>query len=512
MIRVGFATWCASIVVVMLGSGVACAVEAPSRSAKETPLGKIDRALFEAEKRSFWISPDGRRYAFLTEKGINIDGRQHDYEFGIGDNSFSFSPDSQHTAYAARVPHHGAGSVIVIDEQPSETIYSHVSGLTFSPDSKHYGCIARLRASSFDEVPVIDGREGEPAEDFSWEVAFTADSQRMVYAVEIDDAYVMREDSIDGSQPRIQRDHGPAKLTGNFFRGPQGQLGYLAKKEGKQFVVYNGQEEPVRLEEIVIDDIFLSDDGEHLTYLGEPASFRAAVVHKGKRGRVYNDILAGSLAISPDGKHFGYAVKDFRKYFVVLDGQEGKVYDGVTGPVYSPDSKRVGYLAVANGRVFSVVDGREGKAYDDRGMPVFSPDGKSAAYWAEDGGKQFVVVGGQPQQAYDEVGPPFYNQDGSRLVYAARTGDTWQIVDNGQPGKSYTDILGGFVFSDDNQRVAYVALDGEKQKLIVNGVEGQPYDEIINFQGGKIHLDPNGALHYIALQGDELVLVEETAE
>lgn len=49
-------------------------------------------------------------------------------------------------------------------------------------------------------------------------------------------------------------------------------------------------------------------------------------------------------------------------------------------------------------------------------------------------------------------------------------------------------------------------------KLVVNGVEGAEYDEIINFAGGKIHLDADNALHYIALKEDELVLVEETAE
>lgn len=491
----------------------ALAQEAKPRIAKETPLGKIDRAIFETEKQSFWISPDGRRYAFRTEKGINIDGRQHDYEYGIEEKSFSFSPDSQHTAYAARVPQNGVGSVLVLDEKQAEKIYSHISGgPVFSPDSQHYGFIARLRASSFDEVPVIDGREGEAAESFNWEVAFTPDSQRMVYAVEIDDEYRMREDSVDGSQPRIERQHGPAKLVDNFFFGPKGQLGYIAKKDGKQWVVYNGKEDPNRMEEISVRDIYASADGEHLAFVGEPESFRAAVVFDGKRGKVERDIIENSLAISPDGKHYGYAVEDFNKHYVVLDGQKGKEYAGVTGPVYSPDSKRVGYLAAANGKVFSVVDGREGKAYDDRGRPVFSPDGKSATYWAEDGGKQFVVVGGKPEKAYDEVGSPFYSKDGSRLVYAARTGDTWQIVDNGKPGKAYTDILGGIVFSDDNKRLAYVALDGIKQKLVVNGVEGGEYDEVINFQGGKIHLDPDGAVHYIALKSDELVLVEEKAE
>jgi len=486
---------------------------ATPRQVKETSLGQVDPAVFAADKQSFWVSPDGRHVASLTEKGISIDGRAKEYEYGVRPETFSFSPDSQHTAYAARIPHHGVGEVLVFDEQPGEKNYSHIGGgPVFSPDSKHLGFIGRLRASSFDQVPVIDGREGEPAENFNWEVAFTPDSQRMVYAVEIDDEYVIREDSVDGSQPRIEHRHGPAMLHQNFFYGPQGQLGYIAKAGGKQLIVYNGKEDPNRFEEIIRGTLVLSDDGQHYAYLAEPQSFRNVAVYDGKPGKIYKDIVEGSLAISPDGSRWGYAVEDFRDYYIVLDGKEGKRYQGITGPVYSPDSKRVGYLAAANGKVFSVVDGVEGKAYDDRGRPVFSPDGKSAAYWAESGGKRFVVAGGVAQKSYDDVGSPRFSADGSRLVYLAQQGEKWHVVDNGQEGKAYDDLLGSLYFSADNRRLAAIALEGDGQRVVVNGVEGPLYDTIINFDGGTIHFDEGQGLHYVALKGDEVVLVEELGE
>ncbi|MDW8026564.1 MAG: hypothetical protein RMK18_11970, partial [Armatimonadota bacterium] len=65
------------------------------------------------------------------------------------------------------------------------------------------------------------------------------------------------------------------------------------------------------------------------------------------------------------------------------------------------DSKRFAYEARRGGKEFVVVDGEEGKEYDGIGTLIFSPDSKHLAYGAERGKKQFVVVDGVEGKEYD---------------------------------------------------------------------------------------------------------------
>ena len=60
---------------------------APSkRKATEKSLGEYDLAKYNAKKPTLWISPDGRRVAYLTEKGIVIDGEAKEYDYGVAPN------------------------------------------------------------------------------------------------------------------------------------------------------------------------------------------------------------------------------------------------------------------------------------------------------------------------------------------------------------------------------------------------------------------------------------------
>jgi Tol biopolymer transport system component len=121
-------------------------------------------------------------------------------------------------------------------------------------------------------------------------------------------------------------------------------------------------------------------------------------------GKIHPGIIVESLTVSPDGKHFAYVARRGGKWFVVVDGKEGKEYDeiGEGTPIFSPDSKHFAYVARRGGRWFVVVDGKEGKEYDGigKGTLVFSPDSKHLAYEAMRGGKSFVVVDGKEGKEY----------------------------------------------------------------------------------------------------------------
>jgi len=78
-----------------------------------------------------------------------------------------------------------------------------------------------------------------------------------------------------------------------------------------------------------------------------------------------------------------------------MDGKKGKLYDGVTGPIFSPDSKRVAYGAFLEGKGFVVVDGEEGKSYDgiitSVGGGIIFDSSDSLHYLAVKGSDVFLV-------------------------------------------------------------------------------------------------------------------------
>ena len=57
---------------------------------------------------------------------------------------------------------------------------------------------------------------------------------------------------------------------------------------------------------------------------------------------------------------------------MVVNGVEGKRYDGIGGMLFSPDSKRLAYVAIRGTKSLVVIDGMENKEYDAVDLLVFS--------------------------------------------------------------------------------------------------------------------------------------------
>jgi hypothetical protein len=118
--------------------------------------------------------------------------------------------------------------------------------------------------------------------------------------------------------------------------------------------------------------------------------------------------ITGSVkaaAASPDGRHFACRVKRGNKELFVVDGVEGKEYDGADLPHFSPDSKHFAYEAKRGGKYFVVVDGVKGKEYFDVTMgPVFSPDSNRLAYVTQHLFDSFVVLDGVEGKEYSVGG------------------------------------------------------------------------------------------------------------
>ena len=108
--------------------------------------------------------------------------------------------------------------------------------------------------------------------------------------------------------------------------------------------------------------------------------------------------IAESLTVSPDNMHVAYGARKGNKWFIVVDGQEGKQYDGIVEGtlVFSPDSKRVAYGAKMGKKWLVVIDGKEEKQYDGivKGSIIkFGSDG--SFYYLVRKGNGFYLVTSQ---------------------------------------------------------------------------------------------------------------------
>jgi roadblock/LC7 domain-containing protein len=112
----------------------------------------------------------------------------------------------------------------------------------------------------------------------------------------------------------------------------------------------------------------------------------------------------------------------------VVNGTEGKQYDGVSGLIFSPDGTQVAYVASLGSKQLAVVNGTEGKQYDGVSGLIFSPDGTQVAYVASLGSKQLAVVNGTEGTQYDGVSGLIFSPDGTQVAYVATSGSKQMAV------------------------------------------------------------------------------------
>src|SRR5687768_7101857 len=74
-------------------------------------------------------------------------------------------------------------------------------------------------------------------------------------------------------------------------------------------------------------------------------------------GSISQNIVPGSLVISPDSRRILYRIKKGNQETRVLDGKEGPTFDGVGTLLFSPDGNRTAYVAKQGEKIKVVVDG-----------------------------------------------------------------------------------------------------------------------------------------------------------
>jgi Tol biopolymer transport system component len=139
----------------------------------------------------------------------------------------------------------------------------------------------------------------------------------------------------------------------------------------------------------------------------------------------------------------------------------------------SPDGTRLAYGAKAGNKWFVVVDGKEGKQYNIimEGTPLFSPDSKRVAYDAQLDNKRCVIMDGKEEKQYDGIGAGslVFSPDSKRLAYVAGVRNKWLAVVDGKEGKQYDGIVtigGGRIIFDSAEHLHYLAQEGSNIYLV----------------------------------------------
>jgi|GEM_PF-1566036 len=191
--------------------------------------------------------------------------------------------------------------------------------------------------------------------------------------------------------------------------------------------------------------------------------------------------------------HYLYVYTDGTYFTVIYE------YDEIQAVFFSPDSKHLAYVAEENNKQFVIVDGINEPVYDGigEGTPIFSSDSRQFVYTAQEGSKWFTVIEGKQGKLYDGFNFLMFSTDNSRVIYRAQVGDKQIIVDNGQEGKPY-DLIGEPVFSPDGKHLTYIGfLQNGIGYLIVDGIEVHEYKDITAIIKFKVYFETPTRFHYL---------------
>ncbi len=152
-----------------------------------------------------------------------------------------------------------------------------------------------------------------------------------------------------------------------------------------------------------------------------------------------------SFLTSPNGQSIAYIFNDqkFNKKTVSLNSQAGASYDDITFMKFSPSGQRFAYGAKVNGKNLVVLDGQEGKLYDWIFEPhFFSPDNQYFIYKARTNRGDILVFNTWESRPYDRIYSVTINNSQTKLIFYARLDDQiWRgIVDLNKPLEANTDL------------------------------------------------------------------------
>ncbi len=349
------------------------------------------------------------------------------------------------------------------------------------------------------------------------------------------ETHVPFEEKLLGTMPPEYQD--PPDITGGtIFLDNPAQWAFVARQNGKPFVVINNKKGP-EFDEIRV--LFHSPDLSTIGYVAEESKAaggktflvlgsKTIPLQQGESidlGET-NHLLGARLSLlsppvfSLDSKKVAYIsfFEDKKKEAVaVIEGdwndpvpvtvKYGPEFDWVWEPVFSPDGTTVAYAAgeakkrswacsACPTQTMSIVVGdKKGPAFARARFPVFNPAGTVVAYQAtllghpDPNTSEIAVVGDKKSASLVGlawVGIPVFSPDGTTIAYPVlqsaeflpdkRPKHGFVVVGN-KKGTKF-DVVGEPVFSPDGTSIAYWAKVGEKEFIVLGDKTGSEFDEV----------------------------------
>lgn len=344
------------------------------------------------------LSNDGKRIAYIAHlsnelRRVVVDSAEGPVYPEIG--TPLFTPDGKHFVYTITKD---KKSYLVIDHK----VYSGFTvdqDLLLSPDSRSVAYVTTPQVGEKRRFVISDFALQDKVElESCGEMVVASDDRSRVAVVCSDNG--KRTIKIIDFPKRTVAETMSTPSEGNLYHlrfGPDNRsfAGGIINDDGRRFLLYkNRLERTPDGDELLSDPLVFSDPERVGVIIGIATNARLYTAFHPSKPKENAYGFTTEFSVSRDGRHHAYvAIKagGEERMRVVVDGNEGPLFDKIVSPVFSPDGRFLVYRARQDGKRFLVVSDLKGsvirqhRSYDMIFQPVFTEDGKSVAYGAQDG-------------------------------------------------------------------------------------------------------------------------------
>lgn len=340
------------------------------------------------------LSSDGKRIAY----GAVLDGKARmvlDSKEGKAYDTVlspEFSPDGRHIVYQAK---EGDKWYIVVDNTPSAGTIASYTTPEFSSDSSRIVYVETADSNSKMKLIVSDLTFIN--QNVKWSIGdqlFTTNSEKTRIAAVQVVKNKFRVIDFDFSTPDVAHEGRLYDVIENLTLSKDGKsMSYCALDGRRRLIILDNKVEKLPVGRTSELPLIRPDKKGVGLLLGLQThiSLHQAFIDIKDHGKSYDEAV--NLTYSKDG-NFAFAARTGNKWFIVVNGIEGPIYDRVVEPLFSPYGKYVAYRA-RNGsnRFVLIADAKDGKIikklppYEQVSGMKFTADNKSIAFGVKDGNK-----------------------------------------------------------------------------------------------------------------------------
>jgi|GEM_PF-6130439 len=342
------------------------------------------------------LSRDGKRVAYVAHvndkfKSIISDGTSGPLLTDIG--MPKFTPDGKHLIYTTTMDN---DERLVIDHKIRHE-FKVGQDVLLSPDSRSIAFAVTASDASSMQFIISDFTLQDMKVFNSCGEAFVSSGDSSRIAVMCSDGAKRTIQIVDflKRSPVVTYDIPAAtgQLVKMRFSANNKSFAFTTMTEDLQrFIYYNGRVERIPKDDEVLSDPLVLADPERVGVIVGSAfkvNFYNAFRNSGYAERTFGYI--SDFISTGNGQHHAYVAIDSggeERMRIVVDGNEGPLFDKIVSPLFSPDGNFLVYRARKNEERFLVVSDLKGKivrqhaTYDMVFQPFFSDDGKSVGYGA----------------------------------------------------------------------------------------------------------------------------------